>query len=271
VTAAGRDTKPAPPAAPPAGPAAGPAAGRPVRPPRRALTRRRAVLAALVALTLVTGGTTWALYGSAWFRATQVRVNGAGVLTAAQIERAAVVPLGGPLLSVDTGAVRRRVLAALPRVRDVAVTRSWPHTVRVEVTERTASAVLAAPGGKFTEVDRDGVRFATAARAPRGVPLVQLTPVDSASLRHFGTRGLLRAAIEVSRDLPDSVRGRATTIRVRSYDGITVELSGGREVMWGSAEDGARKAEVLTALLKAQPEATRFDVSAPTAPAAAGS
>jgi len=58
---------------------------------------------------------------------------------------------------------------------------------------------------------------------------------------------------------------------VGSYDGITVELSGGRDVMWGSEEDGSLKASVLTALMKARPGAAHFDVSAPTAPAASGS
>jgi cell division protein FtsQ len=221
-------------------------------------------------LTVLVGGGTYAVYGSSWFRATRVTVSGTHELTVTQIERAAAVPLGGPLISVDTGAVRARLLKALPRIGAVSVTHSWPHTVTVKVTERTPSAVLKS-GTKFTEVDRDGVRFATVDQAPAGVPLVQLVSVRSASLRQFGTQKLLRAAIEVAGDLPDSLRGQATAIQVRSYDGITVELSRGREVVWGSAEDGARKSAVLTALMKAEPQAAHFDVSAPTAPAASGS
>jgi len=257
------------------GPAGQPPAVRRDRRPRLRVTppSRRTTLIVLVLLTVLAGGGTWAVYGSSWLRATRVTVHGERVLTAGQIEHAAAVPLGGPLASVDTGAVRRRLLAALPRVERVDVTRSWPHTISVTVTERVPSAVLR-NGAKFTEVDRDGVRFATVDRAPAGVPLVQLTPDTTgaaASLRMFPTGRLLQSAILVSADLPDSVRGRATAIRVRSYDGITVELAGGREVMWGSAEQGAFKASVLTALMKAEPHASRFDVSAPTSPAASGS
>jgi cell division protein FtsQ len=231
------------------------------------------VLIAIIVLTVLVGGGTWAVYGSSWLRATRVTVGGNSELTAAQIERAAAVPLGGPLVSVDTAAVRRRLLAALARIDHVEVTRSWPHTVSVKVTERTPSAILKS-GAKFTEVDRGGVRFATVDRAPAGVPVVQLTPDQAgaaASLRQFGTKRLLQAAIAVAADLPDSLRGHATAIRVRSYDGITVELTGGRAVMWGSEEQGALKASVLSALMKAEPSAVRFDVSAPTAPAASGS
>jgi cell division protein FtsQ len=238
--------------------------------PRPGLPDRRTAIIVLVVLTVLVGGGCWAVYGSSLFRATRVTISGNAVLTPGQIERAAGVPLGGPLISVDTGAVRRRLLTALPRIGHADVERSWPHTIRVKVTERTASAVLKS-GGKFIEVDPGGVRFATVATAPRGVPLVQLTPDRSPSLRHFGTKRLLRAAIAVAADLPEALHGQATAIRVRSYDGITVELSRGRSVMWGSAEQGARKAAVLTALLKAEPHASHYDVSAPTAPAASGS
>lgn len=244
-------------------------------PPRRRLALpgplpRRTVLIALVVLTVLVAGGTWAVYGSSWFRATRVTVSGGQVLTPAQIERAAAVPLGGPLISVDTGAIRKRLLAALPRIDRADVERSWPHTISVKVTERRSSAVLKS-GVEFIEVDPGGVRFATVDHAPAGVPLVQLAAEPSASLRVFGTKRLLQAAIAVAGDLPESLRGQATAIRVRSYDDITVELSGGRSVMWGSAEDGGPKAVALTALMKAEPHASHFDVSAPSAPAASGS
>lgn len=248
-------------------------AGPPSRLPRLTLPGplpRRTVLIALVALTVLVAGGTWAVYGSSWLRATRVSVSGGQVLTAAQIEKAAAVPLGGPLMSVDTGAVRKRLLAALPRIDHADVERSWPHTISVKVTERRASAALKS-GGKFIEVDPGGVRFATVDHPPAGVPLVQLAAPPSASLRVFGTKRLLQAAIAVSADLPRSLRGQATAIVVRSYDAVTVELSGGRSVMWGSAEDGGAKSAALAALLKAEPHASHFDVSAPSAPAASGS
>ncbi|WP_225848363.1 FtsQ-type POTRA domain-containing protein [Streptomyces sp. HPF1205] len=245
-----------------------PAPRRPV--PRLGPPRRRTVLVLLVAVTVLLGGGTWAVYGSPWFRATKVRVEGNKELTVDQVERAARVPLGGALVSVDTGAVRRRLLKALPRIDRVAVDRSWPHTVTVEVTERVAAAVVRS-GRAYTEVDGRGVRFATVDRPPAGVPLVQLLPASFAGPRQFGAKDLLRGAITVAADLPRAVRARARAVRVRSYDGITVELSGGREVVWGSPEQGARKAAVLTALMTARPHAVRYDVSAPTSPAAAGS
>jgi cell division protein FtsQ len=229
--------------------------------------RRRALLAAVLTLAVLAGGGSWLVWGSPLLRAEHVTVQGNHVVSDDQIIRAAHVPLGGALLSVDTGAVRHRLLKALPRLGEVRVRRSWPHTVRLVVTERTASAVLP-DGSRWTEVDGSGVRFATVDHAPKGVPVLRLDDPLAASVRQFGTQRLLRAAIRVSADLPARLRGHATAILVHSYDGITVELTGGRTVVWGSQDQGARKAAVLTALMKAEPDAFRYDVSAPDAPAA---
>ncbi|MDX6347552.1 MAG: cell division protein FtsQ [Streptomyces sp.] len=238
--------------------------------PPPTVRRRRATLAALIAATVLVAGGTWLLYGSSWLRVTQVKVTGAEVLTPAEVVAAAAVPLGGPLASADTDGIASRLTKRLPRIDHVDVERSWPHTIALKVTERTPAALVESKG-KYVEVDADGVRFATIDSAPSGIPLVELTPAHGASYRYFGTKTLLRSAVEVAGDLPDAVRRQARVIRVSSYDGITVRLSGGRTVVWGSAENGSEKAAALTALMKAAKGADQFDVSAPTSPAASSS
>jgi cell division protein FtsQ len=233
---------------------------------------RRRRLAVLLAATATAGAIAWLFYGSSWLRVTTVTVGGTRTLTAAQVRAAADVPLGGPLVSVDTDAVARRLRARLRRVDAVDVGRSWPHTVTLTVTERTPSALIPGGDGRFTEVDDDGVRYATVTTAPRGVPLLRFAPSPTAtsSTRFFGTERLLRAGVEVAENLPPAVRRDATIVTVRGYDSVTVELIGARTVTWGSPEEGERKAAALTALLKAVKGATNYDVSAPTAPAVSG-
>ncbi|WP_232792192.1 cell division protein FtsQ/DivIB [Actinacidiphila yeochonensis] len=266
-TAPARDAVPRPAGAPQGDGPPGTAEGGE---PRTLAHRRRVLLVLLLAAAVLVGGGSWLVWGSPLLRADRVTVHGNQVVSDDQIIRAAHVPLGGALVSVDTGAVRRRLLAALPRLRAVRVDRSWPHTVRLDVTERTPSAVLP-DGRRWTEVDSGGVRFATVDQTPKGVPVIRLDHPLDASVRQFGTKRLLQAAIEVSAALPAGVRGHATAILVRSYDGITVELTGGRTVVWGSRDGSTRKAVVLTALMRAQPDADHYDVSAPDAPAASAS
>jgi cell division protein FtsQ len=246
-------------------------ADTPARPPHigpqgRRLTGRTRLVLAAVGLVLTAAATAWVLYGSSWLRLERVTTTGTDVLTRSEVEAAAAAPVGSPLISVDTGAIADRLRQKLPRIDSVDVVRSWPHGVGLKVTERKP-VLLVEKGAKFIEVDAEGVRFATVDEAPPHVPLLALTPDQSASLRRFGSDRLLREAVRVAGDLPGQVAGETGTVRVTSYDSIVLELTGGRTVMWGSSEEGPVKARVLIALMKASPKAGHFDVSAPTAPA----
>ncbi|MFJ2495251.1 cell division protein FtsQ/DivIB [Streptomyces sp. NPDC087539] len=247
----------------------------PARPPRprpegRRLPSRRTLIVSGVLTLLLASGVVWALYGSSWLRTEQVRTTGVDVLTPAEVETAAAVPMGIPLISVDTDVIAARLRQKLPRIDSVDVVRSWPHGIGLKVTERQP-VLLVKKGAKFIEVDAKGVRFATVDKSPGGVPLLELKPVQSASLRRFGSARLVREAVRVAGELPGGVAKDTRVVRVTSYDSISLELTRGRTVVWGSGEGGPVKAKVLTALMKAAPKAGHFDVSALTAPAASGS
>ncbi|MEU6459087.1 cell division protein FtsQ [Streptomyces sp. NPDC047065] len=236
--------------------------------------RLRTIIITAVSLALVAGGTVWVLYGSNWTRVDGVSVSGTRVLTPAQVREAADVPVGDPLVSIDTEAVEARLRRKLPRIDEVDVERSWPHGIGLKVTERTP-VLIVQKGKNFMEVDDEGVRFATVSRAPKGVPALELEPDRSgsagASLRRFDDDRLVREAVRVAGRLPDAVARDARLVKVRSYDDISLELSGERTVAWGSGERGADKVRALTALMKATPRARHFDVSVPTAPASSAS
>ncbi|WP_030676125.1 cell division protein FtsQ/DivIB [Streptomyces rimosus] len=248
----------------------GPRKGRPELRVRFRVPSRRVLIITLAGAALLAGFGAWALYGSTWLRTEQVKATGTEVLTADEVVRAAAVPMGIPLASVDKGAIAERLRAKLPRIKSVAVSRSWPHTVSLKVTERQPELIIQT-GGKFVEVDAEGMRFATVAAAPKGVPLLEMTVRDSPSLKRFGADRLRGAAATVVTALPKAVHQDLRTVQVRSYDAITLKLTDGRTVVWGSAERSTAKAKVLTAALKAARDARHFDVSVPTAPAVSGS
>ncbi|MEU8888150.1 FtsQ-type POTRA domain-containing protein [Streptomyces sp. NPDC048442] len=230
----------------------------------------RPVVLLLALSILLAGGAVWALYGSNWLRVEQVKTTGTQVLTPGEVLAAAAVPTGVPMISVDTGAIEDRVREQLPRIDTIDVVRSWPHGIGLKVTERKP-VLLIEKDAKFTEVDRHGVRFATVTKAPKGVPLLELAAQRSPSLRRFGEQRLLEGAVRVTSELPAALARNLATVKVTSFDSITLDLGHGRTAFWGSGEDNAAKSRALLALMKAAPEAGHFDVSAPTAPAASGS
>lgn len=156
----------------------------------RAPSRRGLIIILVVAVLLGAFGV-WALYASNWLRVERVSITGTKVLTPHEVVAAADAPMNAPLASVDTDALDRRLRARLPRIKAVDVERSWPNTIGLKVTERVPELLLRS-GGKFVEVDAEGVRFATVRTAPRGVPLLEMAVSDSPSLHRFGIDRLRR-------------------------------------------------------------------------------
>ncbi|MEU9718667.1 FtsQ-type POTRA domain-containing protein [Streptomyces sp. NPDC047976] len=234
------------------------------------MPRRVRVLASLAAAVLLAAGVTWALYGSSWLRVEKVTASGTEVLTPEQVLGAAAVPVGAPLVSVDTDEIAGRVRARLPRIDSVDVVRSWPHGITLKVTERKP-VLLIKKDGQFVEVDSSGVRFDTVRQAPAHVPVLELAAEGSPSARRFDGERLLREAVGIAGSLPEAVSKETLQVTVRSYDSVVLQLTRGRTVVWGSGELGEAKGRALTALLKASPKADHFDVSVPTAPAVSGS
>ncbi|GAB2871010.1 cell division protein FtsQ/DivIB [Streptomyces mayteni] len=249
----------------------GPPPPRPRR-PRWLPGRRLAVVLAVLAVALGGFGG-WALYGSDWLRIERVSVRwrdeGPRNLTEEQVLAAAGVPLGSPMISLDKDAIRDRLLDQLPRLESVEVVRAWPHGVGLRLTEREAE-MLIPNGNGYTEVDDGGLAFAEIAEPIDGVPLLRLDVEDGPGLRRFGEDGIRREAVTVTLSLPDEVRDDLLLVRVSSYDGVTLELTGDRTVVWGSAEEPAAKARALAAVMEAAGDARYFDVSAPTVPAVSG-
>jgi cell division protein FtsQ len=234
---------------------------RPPRPVSKARYRRRRLAALLAAVLLFVGlGLTARVlfYDAGLFDVEAVRVAGVTTVPEADVLGAAAVAVGAPLAAVDTEGVAARV-ARLPAVESVQVDREWPHTVVVTVLERTPVAGVATPRGPAL-VDRLGVVYSgrsTSAGLPRLMGASRSG--DPATV----------AAVAVLTALPADVRAQVETVRATvSAQGapwhVSLGLSEGREVRWGTPERMAEKVTALGALLT-QPGHV-FDVSSPDLP-----
>ncbi len=227
---------------------------------RRRRSRARAIRLVLRGLVgalvvAVVAGLVWLVGFSPALAVSSVEVRGTSVLTTDQVTAAAQVPLGTPLLRLDTAPIQARV-AALPPVARVEVTRSWPQGVRITVVERTPTYALRNADGTVSLVDRAGVAYFVAATAPDGLLQAELAKPDPRLQRDVAT---------VVAALPAVLRDQATLVTAQSVDHIVIRLDGGRQVIWGSADQSEVKAQVAAALLVTR--ASVYDVSAPSHPA----
>ena len=229
---------------------------------RRPADPRRKLLVTLAVAVLVLGTAAYVVLASPLLAVRTVQVDGVRTLSDAQVAEAAGVAEGTPLARVDTDAAAARV-ARLPQVASAVVTRGWPGTVVVTVVEREPVAVVGQAGNRQL-VDAGGTVFDTiTGDPPNGVVPLDVPepgPGDPATT----------AALEALTALPRDVREQVTGVAARTADDVTLTLTDGRSVLWGSADRTERKAEVLDALLEQieagtlEPAET-LDVSTPDA------
>jgi cell division protein FtsQ len=202
---------------------------------------------AVVALGLV-------LYFTPVMSARGIIVTGTGAVTRGEVLDAAGVRLGTPLLQINTNRVADRV-AAIRRVASARVQRQYPSALRITIVERVPVAFKDFPDGPHL-YDRDGVDFATAA-PPATVPYLDVDnpgPTDPAT----------EAALAVLLALSPEVAAQVSRIAAPSVASITMTLTDGRTVIWGTAERTEEKAEKLAALLTRPGRI--YDLSSPDLP-----
>lgn len=215
-------------------------------------SRRRRIVwwSSVGAIVLLIGGSVAAAY-SPLFAVEKITVAGASTLDPAAIEAALAEQIGTPLALVDSSEVKAALLA-FPLIETYSLEARPPHDLTVRIVERTPVGVIRSDAG-YTLVDAAGVALSTTTDQPAGQPLLEITGgIESVG---FESAGL------VVRSLPADIRSQLTGVRASTADDVTLTLSTGLTVVWGSAEESPTKALVLARALAANPEASTIDVS----------
>ncbi|WP_020674332.1 cell division protein FtsQ/DivIB [Amycolatopsis nigrescens] len=222
------------------------------RPTRRKAMRRRWI-AVLTVLTVA--GVGYLLFFTSLLGVRQVEVLGAKGVPVEDIRTAAAVPDRRAMLRLDTDQIRNRVVA-MPGIATADVSRSWPSTLEITVTERTAIGFYELGDGIHL-VDGEGVDFKTVKENPGGLPQLKLTKVatDDPSTR---------AVTAVLATIPPQLRGQVAAAGAATPGSVELNLSNGKLVRWGNAAQVDRKAKVLAALLTR--DGKTYDVSSPELP-----
>lgn len=226
---------------------------------RRARMRLRGThVLVLVSALATVAVVAWGIFFSPFLAlaADKVSVTGADDDLTGQVTQAVRPFVGTPLPRIDTAAVVEAV-DEIPLVRSAEVSRVWPDGLSVVVRARVA-ALAEKDGDGFALVDDQGVAVSHRGDAPDGMPVVTLPAEGEDRVRAAGAAATTWAA------LPEDLRPEVEQVRADGHM-VTLALSGGRTVRWGTDEDGDLKAKVLALLLDQRP-ASVYDVSDPTRP-----
>lgn len=249
-----------------AGPQGGGGAGGKRPSARRRRTPWRAAFFVLAGFGII-AAVAWALLGNRLFIVRSVTVTGTHLVTQGQVMAAADVPLGTPLLRIDSGAVARRV-EAIRQVASATVTEDWPDHLVIAVTERVPSLAVRMTGGGYDLLDRTGTIVRFSGNRPAGLPLLATTLTGGALRGDRSVAAAAKVLSELDTALARSVRG-VSVAQVLTGDGnsvvtaqqVSLSLRDGKTVVWGDPGNAAQKNRELTILLR---DSVRYvDVSAP--------
>jgi cell division protein FtsQ len=239
-----------------------------LRAPLDAIRDRRrvriALLCAVVCVPLLAVGYLW-FRGSSFVRVEHVAITGVSGPQAGAIESALTGAAHGmSTLEVSTAGLQSSV-RAYPSVAAVHVAPSFPHSVRIEVVQRSAVAALVV-GGVRTAVSSDGIALG-AGLLSDSLPTVAAVHEPMTGARVGGTQQLAELALlgaappALARHVQSVFTGRR---------GLTVTMKNGLLVYFGDATRPHAKWLSLARVLadSSSAGASYVDVRTPSRPAA---
>lgn len=240
------------------------------KPESKLRSRLRAAFIAIGALVVVLGVAFAVLSFTNAFAIEQVTVEGVEHLTADEVSELAAIPKDATLLSVDTEAVKQRLLKDA-WIQSVQIFRMFPSTLDISVTERTIMAVVEVP-----VVDTAGVRnWAISSdniwlmpipdkNSEAGKMISPKIYEDAEQVLHISdvaygeepeigaycTNENVNCALSIVSGMTTSLADRVREVKATDTDSTTLVLDNGVEIAFGSAEDIRDKERVCLQLLE---------------------
>lgn len=222
---------------------------RPSRAPREVNWRRRGMIALGTLGTAASiAGLVW-LYESPVFRVRVIDVDGAQVADPQAVAKAAGLA-GASMLTVDLDHAAALV-SKLPAVKATKVTRDWPHSVRIEVTEHQAwgywqagpQRLVIDETGRVLEQSRppaaDAPTIVEVASAASDATSVSTDPDTVQLVNRLRTDGTF-----------DRLQVKPTSYVFRRDRGLTVIVTGGPAAVLGDSSNYDFKVRTWAALME---------------------
>ena len=241
---------------------------------RRYLVRVFIVIGIIVAL--IAG---WAaLYNSPAFTIQNVQVEGVEHLTSEEMSQLTNVPTGETLLRVDTEAIRSR-LKQTTWVEDASVTRVFPDTLKITVTEREIEAIVEIPNraGSSTkkwaiakdhiwlmpipEPDSDAAKTTSSKIYEDAEAALHITDVPYGTSAEIGQEcqdANVNNALDIIAGMTTDLASHVETVSAAGPAETTLLLDSGVEIAFGKAENIRDKERVILQILEENPDSVAY-------------
>ncbi len=227
------------------------AAERAARARKRYLSYVLKIAAVIVCVLVVFFGSI-SIYRSNLLAVESVTVSGAEHLTNQEVTQLAAVPDDSTLLRLDTAGICAR-LEEHPWVQSASISRQFPHSIKIQITERTPAAVVKISKKSIWVISTDGSWLSAATTDDWktyhrivDVDANLSSPVAGSECTDEGILNALKIYDGVSSDLASQIKSISAASAVKA----SLTLKGGVSVAFGEASDIDLKEGDIWALME---------------------
>ncbi len=191
-------------------------------------------------------GLAYAAVASPLLTAQHIDVEGTQTL-----DQSALIDISGlkgkSMLDLPTDAATQRLLQ-VPAVQSVAISRTWPQTVTITITERTPVAYWSVNGRDYV-VDIDGVVLSSGVPAD---PAPRIVEPNSTRVLAAGDRvhpDAIALALRITQESTSVLGKKIESLEYTNGIGVTAVFQGGMRVTFGDERSYDYKMAVLDSLM----------------------
>lgn len=202
---------------------------------------------AVVAVVLLAAVVVWIF---PVLRVNSIEVSGTERVSAQTVLEDSGIVEGDNLLRIDASGAASRI-AKQPWVRGVTVSRHFPSTVDIAVTEREVVGFVEHDDGAHL-IDHQGHAF-----------LIDTPPDEAVEITgEVDDEDAVNAAVAAIATVPNLIRREIASLEVKSSHAMELRLHDGRTIYWGVDDANEQKAAALEHVIHREGE--HWDISNPS-------
>ncbi len=213
-------------------------------------TRRKqslSILLVMTALSLVVATAYFVINSDLWL-IKSISVTGNKNVSAQKVSRLAGVGKRTNLIRISPGSIVEK-LKTNPWISDATVSRYLPSTLSIDIVERKPFACVKQGGRIFIMDDRGYVVSAPKKMMKEAVPVIDGVKLKSVEVGSRAKSRLLPQVLNSLRKLEPSIRSKVIWVSVPTLDSLAFHTIEDVEIIFGSAEEAAKKNYVIKKIL----------------------
>lgn len=206
---------------------------------------------------LLFGLSTYVLLQSPIFSVKNIEIIGRSDISQQELVKLSGVALGNNIFKLNLQEGQRKI-QLLPAVKDVKITRKFPSTVIIQLTERKPVALIPVKNN-FIEIDEEAVYIRQGKIEQKSIPIITGCNVGDVKLGEKIKNSKVQTALQVMADLPAEMLNILSEVHIDDQGRVVIYTIHGVQGRFGYPEDISQKGRIFLQVLNQLQDQQRIE------------